>query len=166
MANISEPAKGSSILRAKGADRPVQRGTVAGACSLTSRLVVVRHPVYSWCLRLRAPKAELENLVSPSNQARSPIFPPQQKSQDRSDTNELVDKPTVRKASGGAGVGGWKKRMPFCNETDTGSEFARRESEQTSAMVFLCKRTWRTDHKEKWRWVTRRNSRSAQLRTA
>ena len=44
-ANICESAKGSSVLRAKGADRPGQNGKVTGVASQISRLAVVDHPV-------------------------------------------------------------------------------------------------------------------------
>ena len=37
-----------------------------------------------------------------------------------------LGRPTARKAVGGAGKGGWKKRMPRCNGVDTGMKHARR----------------------------------------
>ncbi|TLM73390.1 hypothetical protein FDY93_19055 [Microbulbifer harenosus] len=48
-------------------------------------------------------------------------------------------KRAVRRADCGAGVGDWKKRMPRCNGADTGSNFARRESEQTSSWCLIAR---------------------------
>lgn len=43
-----------------------------------------------------------------------------------------MGRPTARKAVGGVGKGGRRKRMPGCNGRDTGWNIARHESEQTS----------------------------------
>ena len=61
--------------------------------------------------------------------ARRPIFPPLSWARIvPAGDGKLI----ASDAHGGAGVGSWRKRMPACNGSDTGSEFARRESEQTS----------------------------------
>ena len=109
------------------------------------------------CLRSRTPKAERGNPVSPPGEGQSPIFPPRARragvtagivpvrpSYLRSSLPSLRPgsfrgmQPLLRQADrkGGpwsCGTGCWKKRMPPCNKADTGSEFARRESEQTSS---------------------------------
>ena len=46
---------------------------------------------------------------------------------------------TARKAHRGAGLRGWKKRMPSCNVVDTGLNVTRRESEQTSNWSFIAR---------------------------
>ena len=45
----------------------------------------------------------------------------------------------VREAGGCAEMRWWKKRKASCNETYTGSSFARRESEQTSTGCFVAR---------------------------
>jgi hypothetical protein len=42
-----------------------------------------------------------------------------------------------RQTDGGAGVGGWKKRKPSCNGSDT--DYIRRESEPTSNWSFIAR---------------------------
>lgn len=46
---------------------------------------------------------------------------------------------TVRKAHGSAGLRCRKKRMPSCNEVDTGFNVTRHESEQTSDGFFIAR---------------------------
>ncbi|QTA85041.1 Uncharacterized protein dnm_010440 [Desulfonema magnum] len=51
----------------------------------------------------------------------------------------LRGKRTARQAHGDAGKGCRRKRMPCRNGADTGSEFARHESEQTSDRCFFAR---------------------------
>ncbi len=91
-------------------------------------------------LRSRTPEAETSKTRILAPPGESPIFPPQIPrlsvgglGQDRSGSlMSTRGKPIASEAHGGAGVGSRRKRMPSCNGADTGSEFARRESEQTS----------------------------------
>jgi len=46
----------------------------------------------------------------------------------------------AKPAHGGAGVGCRKKRMPFCNRTDTGFKVTRRESEPTSDRWYVARK--------------------------
>jgi len=46
-------------------------------------------------------------------------------------------KPIVREANGVAGMGGWKKRRPSCNEMDRGCDITPRESGLTSIGSFF-----------------------------
>jgi len=109
------------------------------------------------CLRSRTPKAERGNPVSPPGEGQSPIFPPRSRRVGRDGRDRSGSPPCPRSSlpslrpGSFRGVqsslrqayrkgspwscrtGCWKKRMPSCNEADTGSEFARRESEQTSS---------------------------------
>ena len=109
------------------------------------------------CLRSHTPKAERGNPVSPPGEGQSPIFPPRSRrarrdGRDRSGSPSCSRsslpslrpgsfrgmQPLLRQADRkgspwSCGTGCWKKRMPPCNEADTGSGFARRESEQTSS---------------------------------
>jgi len=110
------------------------------------------------CLRSHTPRAERGNPVSPPGEGESPIFPPRlrRKGVSRPGSFRFALMPPIfppltearvvpgraafllrqadRKGSPwSCGTGCWKKRMPPCNEADTGSEFARRESEQTSS---------------------------------
>jgi hypothetical protein len=48
-------------------------------------------------------------------------------------------KQTARRADGGAGLGGRKKRMPSCNGADTGLNVTRHESEPTSDWSFAAR---------------------------
>jgi len=45
----------------------------------------------------------------------------------------------VRHAHGGAGLGCWKKRTPYCNGTDTGLNVTRPEREPTSDGSFIAR---------------------------
>ena len=115
------------------------------------------------CLRSRTPKAERGNPVSSPDHGENPIFPPNlpkvraerpgsfrfapecpifspslearvvpvQRAKDRQ-----VDR---KGGPWGYGIGSWKKRMPVCSGSDTGSEFARRESEQTSSWCLFAR---------------------------
>jgi hypothetical protein len=104
------------------------------------------------CLRSRTPEAETSKPRILASTGESPIFPPlfavvwiPQQGQDRSGSPEPTGgKPIASDAHGGAGVGSWKKRMPCCNGADTGSEFARRESEQTSRRCLSAEKCPRT----------------------
>ncbi len=95
----------------------------------------------SGCLRSRTPEVETSKPRIFASPGESPIFPPQilqrlgVQELGRGRSGSLMPtggKQIASDAHGGAGVGFWKKRMPSCNGADTGSEFARRESEQTS----------------------------------
>jgi hypothetical protein len=91
-------------------------------------------------LRSRTPEAETSKSRSLALTGESPIFPPYlcgtTKPKERPGSFRFIEtkqgKLIVSEALGAAGVGSWKKRMPSCNGADTGSEFAGRESEQTS----------------------------------
>lgn len=114
------------------------------------------------CLRLRTPKAETSKSRIFASIGENPIFAPQlrflraEMGQCRSGSFEPNrGKLTVSEAYGGAGVGSWRKRMPLCNGADTGSEFARRESEQTSKGCLIARKYMGTalngESKGKWR---------------
>ncbi len=100
-------------------------------------------------LRSRTPEAETSKPRILASTGENPIFPPSlawvqipQWGQDRSGSFEpTVGKPIASEAHGGAGVGSTRKRMPPCNGADTGSEFARRESEQTSKRCLSAKKS-------------------------
>jgi len=47
----------------------------------------------------------------------------------------------ARPADGAAGKGCWRKRRRGCNGVDTGSEFTRRENEQTSSRCLVTRRS-------------------------
>jgi len=47
--------------------------------------------------------------------------------------------PAVRQAYGGAGLGCWKKRTPYCNGTDTGLNVTRLERGPTSDGSFIAR---------------------------
>ena len=79
------------------------------------------------CLRLRTPKVETSKPRIFASTGESPIFASQlrllraEMGQCRSGSFEPNrGKLIVSKACGGAGVGSWRKRMPFCNGADTG----------------------------------------------
>lgn len=115
------------------------------------------------CLRSHTPEAERGNPVSPPGEGQSPIFPHRLRrvgrdGQDRSGSPpyprsslpslrpgsfrgvQPLPRQADRKGSRwSCGTGCWKKRMPPCNEADTGSEFARRESEQTSSRCLFAR---------------------------
>ena len=103
-------------------------------------------------LRSRTPEAETSKTRILASTGENPIFPPPlakvhipQWGQDRSGSPEpTAGKRIVSDAQGGAGVGSWRKRMPSCNGPDTGSEFARRESEQTSRRCLSAKKSMGT----------------------
>jgi hypothetical protein len=148
MAKVLESVQGpsSSTSQMRQESRPNDRGSWLSSTRSTCR-----------CLRSRTPKAERGNPVSPPVEGQSPIFPHRSRrvrcdGRDRSGSPPCprssltsqrpgsfrVMQPSTRQADRkgspwSCGTGCWKKRMPFCNEADTGSEFARRESEQTSS---------------------------------
>ena len=119
------------------------------------------------CLRLRTPKVETSKPRIFASTGESPIFASQlrllraEMGQCRSGSFEPNrGKLIVSKACGGAGVGSWRKRMPFCNGADTGSDIcrgrpARRESEQTSRGYLVARKYMGTvineESKGKWR---------------
>ena len=125
----------------KVADRLGPKGNAGGSRGLTSS---ARGPHAGRstcrCLRSHTSEAETSKPRIPACAGESPIFPPQpQESLKTQGWARVVParssqrgKPNEREAQGGAGVGPWRKRMPSCNGADTGSEFARRESELTS----------------------------------
>ncbi len=98
-------------------------------------------------LRSQTPEVETSKPRIFAFPGESPIFPPQIPrlsveglGQDRSGSvMSTGGKQIASDAHGGAGVGSRKKRRPSCNEADTGSEFARRESEQTSRRYLFAK---------------------------
>lgn len=113
------------------------------------------HAPRSNCRYLRSqttPEAETSKPRIFASTGESPIFPPSlawvqipRRGQDRSGSTEpTAGKRIASDAQGGAGVGSWKKRMPSCNRADTGSEFARRESEQTSRRCLAAKKCLKT----------------------
>ncbi len=100
-------------------------------------------------LRSQTPEAETSKPRIFAFPGESPIFPPQipqrlsVRGLDRGRSGSLMStggKQIASDAHGGAGVGFWKKRMPSCNGADTGSGFARRESEQTSRWCLSAKK--------------------------
>ena len=134
----------------KVADRLGPKGEAGGSRGLTSS---ARGPHASRsicrCLRSHTPEAETSKPRTSPRMARARSFPPsrsrsidaQKVARDRSGSFESRrGKLTASEAHGRAGVGSWKKRMPCCNGTDTGSEFARRESEQTSRRCLVVKK--------------------------
>ena len=138
----------------KVADRLGPKGDGSWSWGLTSPARSLRAP-RSNCRYLRShitPKAETSKPRISASNGESPIFPPAlewvqipQRGQDRSGSFEpTVGKRIVSDAQGGAGVGSWSKRMPPCNGTDTGSEFARRESEQTSGRCLTARKCLKT----------------------
>ena len=134
----------------KVADRLEPKGDAGGSRGLTSS---ARGPYASrsTCRRLRSrtPEAETSKPRTSPAFARARSFPPSGSpyprahppARDRSGSPEPDGgKLSVSKAHGCAGVGSWSKRMPSCNGADTGSEFARRESEQTSRRCLAAKK--------------------------
>ena len=102
------------------------------------------------CLRSRTPKAErgkplLARPVDPPEGDESPIFPPRPlsfsaKARIAPTCQSRQPRQADRKESPrSCGKGCWKKRMPFCNEADTSSEFARREGELTSSRCLFAR---------------------------
>ena len=98
------------------------------------------------------PEAETRKPRIFASTGKNPIFPPPRSwvqsptwGQGRSGLLEpTVGKQIVSDAQEGAGAGSWSKRMPSCNGTDTGSGFARRESEQTSRRCLVAKKCLKT----------------------
>ena len=152
--SVQGPSSRTSQMRLTGLNqtvkwqesRPNDRGSWLSSTRSTCR-----------CLRSRTPKAERGNPVSPPGEGQSPIFLSRScrvghdgRDRSGSPTCSRSSLPSSRLGSfrsmqpsrrqadrkGGpwsCGTGCWKKRMPSCNEADTGSGFARRESEQTSS---------------------------------
>lgn len=114
-----------------------QKVTGAGVGADGRQLVVIALPgLFAGTYGRMTPRAETSKpriLAFP----RRPIFPPPLYG------SRIVPagkgKPIAREAHGGAGVRSWSKRMPSCNGADTGSEFARRESEQTSGRCLFAR---------------------------
>ena len=142
MANRCELVQGSSIAQAKVADWLGPKGVVAGGRSITcwSRGQVDRastrgrHAARSICECLRSHILRKRNVETPYLARRHCSSIP---SADLLESaGAVLERPegkrAVRRAHGRAGVGCRNKRMPSCNGMDTGSRFARRESEQTS----------------------------------
>ncbi len=117
------------------------------------------------CLRSRTPKAKRGNPVSPPGEGENPIFPPRLRRNGARRPGSfrlapmapifsplvearvvpghsafLIRQADRKEGPWSCGTGCWKKRMPPCNEVDTGSEFARRESELTSGRCLAAKR--------------------------
>ena len=140
MANTCESVQGPSSRTSQMADRLEPNGCAGRRRRLTS-LTRGHYASRSTCrcLRSRTPEAETSKPRILAYHGRSPIFPPRylylndyRTGQGRSGSHTPGGKPIVSEAQGDAGVGPRSKRMPPCNGADTGSEFARRESEQTS----------------------------------
>ncbi len=137
----------------KVADRLGPKGDAGGSRGLTSS---ARGPHASRstcrCLRSHTPEAETSKPRILASTGEGPIFPPHSFSgRNRQGgpgsfrfVRARMGKQIASDARGGAGVGSWKKRMPACNGSDTGSEFARRESEQTSRRCLSAKKCMRT----------------------
>ena len=118
-----------------------QKGNAGGSWGLTSS---TRGPHASRstcrCLRSRTPKAETSKPRISASAGENPFFPPlsaavwsPRRGQDRSGSLEpMAGKRIASEADGGARVGSRSKRRPHRNGADTGSDFARRESELTS----------------------------------
>lgn len=164
MANTCESALGivmlTSQMRLTGLNQKVRwqesRSMGRGSWPLSTRSI-------SRCLRSRTPKAERGNPVSPPGTGQSPIFPPllpkirggrpgsfrlTQSARSSLPSEEARVVPAHRAEARQAnrkegprrcGKGNWKKRRPVCNGSDTGSEFARRESELTSSRCHLAR---------------------------
>lgn len=142
MANKCELVQGSSIAQAKVADWLGPKGVVAGGRSITcwSRgqgdraLTRDHHAARSICECLRSHKLRKRNVETPyPARSHSSSIPPVGPLRSAGAVLEGPEgKQTARRAHGRAGVGGRNKRMPSCNGADTGSNFARRESAQTS----------------------------------
>ena len=142
MANRCELVQGSSIAQAKVAEWLGPKGVVAGDRSITcwfrgqaGRAVECdHHAARSSCECLRSHILRKRNVETPYPARSHPAsIPPV----DLLGSAGAVlagpeGKQTVRRAHGRAGVGCRNKRKPSCNGADTGSKFARRESEQTS----------------------------------
>ncbi len=123
----------------------------------------------SGCLRSQTPEVETSKPRIFAFPGESPIFAPQIPQrlnvrglgQGRSDSlMPTGGKPIASEAHGGAGVGSRRKRMPPCNGADTGSEFARRESEQTSKRCLSAKKCMGTilNRESNRRWRLRSNA--------
>ena len=140
MANRCEPVQGSSYANKPkgliGLDQKV-RWQEPRANDRGSRLQTTRSTC--GCLRSHTPKAELGNPVSPPGNSENPIFPPlPQVPCGRArivpiHLNRLSRQADRKESPRRCRTGCWKKRMPSCSGPDTGSEFARRESELTSS---------------------------------
>ena len=141
MANTCESVQGPSSRTSQMADR-LEPNAYAGRRRRLTSLTRGQHASRSTCgcLRSRTPEAETSKPRILAYHGESPIFPPRsplylsdyRTGQGRSGSRAPGGKLIVSEAQGGAGVGPRSKRMPFCNGADTGSEFARRESELTS----------------------------------
>ena len=144
MANICESVQGSSRAnKPKGLtgldqtvrwqeSRPNDRG---------SRLSTTRSTC--GCLRPRTPKAEHGNLVLPPEEARTRSSLPNRRGGEMAGVVPVrwsLSRQADRKESRWkCRKGCWKKRMSGCNSSDTGSEFARRESELTSSRYLFAR---------------------------
>lgn len=157
MANTCKPVSGivmvASQMRLTGLDQKVRwqesRSMGRGPWPLSTRSI-------SRCLRSHTPKAERGNPVFPPGISKSPIFPPllpKLRAKGLGSFRLISERPIFspskearvvparevetrqadcKEGPRGCGKGSWKKRKPVCNGLDTGSEFARRESELTS----------------------------------
>ena len=95
------------------------------------------------CLRSRTPKAELVNPEFPPRGVRVRSSLPDRRIGEtarvvptRLSPSRQADRKESRR---GCRKGCWNKRMPGCNGSDTSSEFARRESEQTSSWCLIAR---------------------------
>ncbi len=141
MANTCESVQGPSSRTSQMADR-LEPNWYAGRRRRLTSLTRGHYASRSTCrcLRSRTPEAETSKPRILAYHGESPTFPPRsflylndyRMGQGRSGSQPPGGKPIVSEAQGGAGVGPRSKRMPSCNGADTGSEFARRESELTS----------------------------------
>jgi hypothetical protein len=140
MVNTCESVQGPSTpnkpkwLAAKGLIGLSQKGNARRSWGLTSPtrgLEPCRST--SGYLRSQTPKAETSKPRIFASPGESPIFPPQIPrltvgglGQDRSGSlMPKGGKSIASEAHGGAGVGSRRKRMPSCNEADTGSDICR-----------------------------------------
>ena len=142
MVNTCESVQGSSsVSKLKWLTSLGQKASGDGVGADGRQLVVGMLPgLFAGTYGRMTPEAETSKPRIFASNGESPIFPPPpvrvqipRRGQDRSGSFEPTGgKRIVSDAQGGAGVGSWRKRMSSCNGADTGSGFARRESEQTS----------------------------------
>ena len=144
MVNTCEPVQGSSsVSKLKWLTSLDQKVMGAGVGADGRQLVVgMLLGLFAGAYGRTTPEAETSKpriLAS----LRRPIFPPSRSGVPPRHEARIVPagggKLIASEAQGGAGVGSWRKRMPSCNGADTGSEFARRESEQTSGRCLFAR---------------------------
>lgn len=164
MANKCEPVLGvvmsASQMRLTGLYQKVRwqesRTMDRGSWLLSTRSI-------SRCLRSHTPEAERGNPVSSPGRGENlfvPLFPLKLRV-DRAGTCRFVPECRIASTSrevgavsvtaahagqanreegpGRCGKGNWEKRRPVCNGSDTGSGFARRESELTSSRYLFAR---------------------------